>query len=155
MLVSTFTVEESNWWIILIQKVQSDINGYDRKVWMFLIRSVLDNDVKKPQMFVFSDIDDYNTRGKNVDTEYTKLITSNKNNVRKSTPAIQIIPKLESKPHIVLQKDLIGKKIKHKVFDIGTIIDIDGQSIVVMFDKVGEKKIGYEFCIQKQMIEFV
>ena len=85
-------------------------------------------------------MDDYNTRGKNVDTEYTKLITSNKNNIRKSTPAIQIIPKLESKLHIILQEDLIGKKIKHKVFDIGTIIDIDGQSIVVIVDKVGEKR---------------
>lgn len=42
-------------------------DGQDRKVWMFPIRPVPDNDVKKPPMFVLKDMEDYKTRGKNVD----------------------------------------------------------------------------------------
>lgn len=39
-------------------------DGQDRKVWMFPIRPVPDNDVKKPPMFVLKDMEDYKTRGK-------------------------------------------------------------------------------------------
>ena len=48
--------------------IQPGEDGMDRKVWMFPIRPVPDNDVKKPTMFVFKDMDDYKTRGKNVAT---------------------------------------------------------------------------------------
>lgn len=44
-------------------------DGQDRKVWMFPIRSVPDNDVKKPPMFVLKDMEDYKTRGKDVDCQ--------------------------------------------------------------------------------------
>ena len=53
-------------------------DGNDRKVWMFPIRPVPDNDVKKPQMFVFENMDDYKKRGKNVDFEYTKMMAETK-----------------------------------------------------------------------------
>lgn len=36
---------------------------------MFPIRSVPDNGVKKPPMFVLKDMEDYKTRGKNVDCQ--------------------------------------------------------------------------------------
>ena len=45
---------------------------------MFPIRPVPDNDVKKPQMFVFKDMDDYENRGKNVDADYTKMMADAK-----------------------------------------------------------------------------
>ena len=51
---------------------------------MFPIRPVPDNDVKKPQMFVFKDMDDYENRGKNVDDEYTKMMAAAK---EKGTPS--------------------------------------------------------------------
>ncbi len=54
--------------------IQPDIDGNDRKVWMFPIRPVPENNVKKPEMFVFKDMDDYKARGKNVDAEYVKLL---------------------------------------------------------------------------------
>lgn len=41
-------------------------------------------DVKKPQMFVFKDMDDYENRGKNVDDEYTKMMAAAK---EKGTPS--------------------------------------------------------------------
>ena len=58
--------------------MQPGEDGNDRKVWMFPIRPVPDNDVKKPQMFVFKDMDDYENRGKNVDAEYTKMMAAAK-----------------------------------------------------------------------------
>ena len=58
--------------------VQPSEDGNDRKVWMFPIRPVPDNDVKKPQMFVFKDMDDYENRGENVDVEYTKMMAAAK-----------------------------------------------------------------------------
>ena len=50
------------------------INGLEG----FFIIPVPDNDVEKPQMFVFKDMEDYKTRGKNVDEEYAKILAENK-----------------------------------------------------------------------------
>ena len=43
----------------------------------------------------------------------------------------------------------------HLVPDVGTITAIEGTSIAVEFDKVGLKKMGYEFCMEKKMLEFI
>ena len=48
----------------------------------------------------------------------------------------------------------IGKQVKHKAFGVGVITAIEGTSIAVEFDKVGLKKMGYEFCMEKKMLEF-
>lgn len=45
---------------------------------MFPVRPVPDNDVKKPAMFVFKNMEDYKTNGKNVDAEYAKVVTRKK-----------------------------------------------------------------------------
>lgn len=74
--------------IELVSKPYTDVqpgeDGNDRKVWMFPIRPVPDNDVKKPQMFVFKDMDDYKNRGKNVDAEYTKMMVAAKKKEQRS-----------------------------------------------------------------------
>lgn len=62
-------------------EMQPGEDGQDRRVWMFPIRPVPDNDVKKPPMFVFKDMEDYKTRGKNVDAEYTKMMADAKKKV--------------------------------------------------------------------------
>ena len=59
-------------------EIQSDEEGSPRRVWMFPVQPVPDNDVEKPQMFVFKDMEDYKTRGKNVDEEYAKILAENK-----------------------------------------------------------------------------
>ena len=56
----------------------------DRKVWMFPIRPVPDNDVEKPTMFVFKDMNDYKTRGKNVDAEYMKMLAEQNKSRKKA-----------------------------------------------------------------------
>lgn len=146
--------------IELVSKPYTDVqpgeDGNARKVWMFPIRPVPDNDVKKPQMFVFKDMDDYQSRGKNVDAEYIKLMTAaQKRKIKKPTYATPIIPKPEPKPQIVIPTDIIGKQVRHKAFGLGVITAIEGTSIAVQFDKVGLKKMGYEFCLEKKLLEFV
>ena len=137
-------------------ETQPGEDGTPRKVWMFPIRPVPDNDVKKPAMFVFTDMDDYKTRGKNVDAEYAKIMASKKKSGGKSSASVlPVIPKTEPKPVFIVPADVVGKKVKHSAFGVGTITAIEGTAIAVEFDKVGLKKMGYEFCIHKKMLEFI
>ncbi len=39
--------------------------------------------------------------------------------------------------------------------DAGKITAIEGTAIVVGFDRVGEKKMGYEFCMKNNILEFI
>ncbi len=146
--------------IELVSKPYTDVqpgeDGNDRKVWMFPIRPVSDNDVKKPQMFVFKDMDDYKNRGKNVDAEYTKmLVAAKKKGAKKPSLVIPIVPKLEPKSQIEIPADIVGRQVKHKAFGLGKITAIEGISIAVQFDKVGLKKMEYEFCMEKKLLKFI
>ena len=140
-------------------ETQPGEDGINRKVWMFPIRPVPDNDVKKPDMFVFADMEDYKTRGKNVDAEYAKILAERKKhgNKSKSVPqtVVPIEKKPEPKPQVVIPPEIVGKEVKHKTFGIGTITSINGASIEVDFKKVGIKKMSYEFCMEKKMLEFI
>ena len=64
---------------------------------------------------------------------------------------------LRSQKHIKyhMMLDIVGKHVKHKAFGVGTITAIEGTSIAVEFDKVGLKRMGYEFCKEKKMLEFI
>lgn len=66
-----------------------------------------------------------------------------------------IVPKSEPKPQIVIPSDIVGKQVKHKTFGVGRVKEIEGTSITVQFDKTGLKKMGYEFCMQKKLLEFI
>lgn len=54
---------------------------------------------------------------------------------------------------IAISWDMIGKRVKHKSFGLGTITDIYSTSVGITFDKVGKKNIGYEFCIKNKLLE--
>lgn len=137
-------------------ETQPGEDGAPRKVWMFPIRPVPDNDVKKPSMFVFTDMDDYKTRGKNVDAEYAKIMAAKKKSGGKSSaPVMPVIQKPEPKPVFAVPVDVVGKQIKHKAFGIGVIKGITGTNIDVKFDKVGDKTLGYEVCIKNKLIDFI
>ena len=126
---------------------------------MFPIRPVPDNDVKKPQMFVFKDMDDYRARGKNVDTEYMKMMTEKKKSgnklASKSAPIALATPSFSPKPEVIVPPEIVGKKVKHKSYGEGIITGIAGTIIIVSFSSVGEKKLGYEVCTKNKLIEFV
>ena len=69
---------------------------------MFPVKPVPENDVKKPAIFVFKDMDDYRARGKNADAEYNKS-------------------------HVKVSKKKAGKverKVRHKAFGEGTVVEI-------------------------------
>lgn len=149
--------------IELVDKPYEDIqpgeDGIDRKVWIFPVRPVPDNNVKKPDMFVFKDMNDYRSRGKNVDEEYMKMLASQKravkNKTNMSTVQVATISSAPTKPAFVVPNKIIGQRIRHKSFGEGTIAEIEGTSIIVSFSSVGSKKLGYEMCIKNKLIAFI
>ncbi len=111
-------------------ETQPGEDGVDRIVWMFPIRPVPDNDVKKPGMFVFKDMDDYLKNGKNVDAKY--------NAGRK-----------------VKARGTASRYVRHKKFGEGIIIETKGEFIVVDFATVGRKQLNLQLCLDKELIQFV
>lgn len=134
-------------------------DGIGRKVWMFPIRPVPDNDVEKPAMFVFKDMDDYRIRGKNVDDEYGQIVEQRRKSRKKVSEKAANMPlaahSAPLKPAIVVPPEMIGKMVKHKLYGIGRVTGISGTIILVDFNSVGEKKLGYEACMKNKLIEFI
>lgn len=56
---------------------------------------------------------------------------------------------------ILKNADIVCKKVGHKSFGTGVITGIDGGTIIVNFDKVGEKKMGYEVCMKNKLLQFI
>lgn len=139
--------------------IQPGENGIDRKVWMFPVRPVPDNDVQKPAMFVFQNMDDYKKRGKNVDAEYIKMIAERKKSAKKSAGKLvsstTSTHQVFSRPTSTIPSDIIGKQVRHKSYGEGTITDIAGTIIIVSFKSGGERKLGYEVCIKNKLLEFI
>lgn len=110
-------------------------------------------------MFVFRDMDDYKARGKNVDTEYMKMMAAKKKSgnklASKSAPVVPVTPPSPPKAEVIVPPEIVGKKVKHKSYGEGTITGIAGTIIIVSFASVGEKKLGYEVCTKNKLIEFV
>ena len=139
--------------------IQPGEDGIDRKVWMFPIRPVPDNDVEKPTMFVFKDMDDYKTRGKNVDEEYMQMIAERKKSGKKAAekpvPSISVARPVPRKPAVVVPPEIVGRQVKHKAYGEGTITGVTDTIVIVSFNSVGEKKLGYEVCIKNKLIELI
>lgn len=107
-------------------------------------------------MFVFKDMEDFKNRGGDVDAQYMKVLAEKKRK-GKSKPAYvpHVIPKPQPKPPVVVSADIVGSKVKHKSFGPGVITAIEGTNIVANFDKVGEKKLGYEVCMKNNLLQFI
>lgn len=134
-------------------------DGADRKVWMFPVRPVPDNDVEKPAMFVFRDMDDYRARGKNVDAEYARMLAQQKKFSRKvfenhvrPTPTVSPAP---MKPILAVPPELVGKRLVHKIYGEGTITGATGGIMDVSFQSEGKKKLNYEICTKNDLIKIV
>lgn len=115
-------------------ETQPGEDGKDRLVWMFPIRPVPENDVKKPAIFVFKDMEDYRARGKNADVEYNKS-------------RVKVTKKKAGKTQI--------QKVRHKAFGEGTVVEIKNGFIIVDFTKAGRKQLNYQLCLDKGLIEFL
>lgn len=121
-------------------EIQPDQEGKERLVWMFPVKPVPDNNVTKPVLYVFENMDDYMARGKNVDKEYAAFRAAKKG--KKGTSGSN-------------SSGLKGKKIMHKTYGVGTITKYDGTIITVSFASTGIKTLNYELCVEKELIEFV
>lgn len=146
--------------IELVDKPYVDIqpgeDGNSRKVWMFPIRPVSYNDVKRPEMFVFKDMEDYKVRAKNVDAKYIEMMAEKKKSGNKSgTTFAPAIPATPPEPTVVIPPEIVGKKIKHITYGEGIITGIKGAMIIVSFTSVGDKNLSYKVCTKRKLIEFI
>lgn len=121
-------------------ETQLDDNGTPRLVWMFPVRPVPDNDVRKPEMFVFKDLEDYKENGKDVDTRFAEQQMQRK----RSLPG----PKKQKK-----SSGLIGRTVTHKTSGKGVVKNFDGTVLTVKF-QIGETKtFNYAICLEKQLLQ--
>ncbi len=119
-------------------ETQPDENGVNRLVWMFPVRPVPDNDVAKPNMFVFKDMDDYRQNGKDADEKYAQWLS----------------PKKQTKTSGKRKSNgIVGKTIVHKAYGRGKITKYDGKIITVKFEREGVKTFNYQLCMEKQLIQ--
>ena len=115
-------------------ETQPGEDGNDRLVWMFPIRPVPENDVKKPPMFVFKDWEDYKKNGKNIDAKYN------------AGHKVKVGKKSSGKP---------AQKVRHKKFGEGIVVEKKGVFLIVQFEKEGRKQLNEKVCQDKGLIEFV
>lgn len=111
-------------------ETQPGEDGVNRLVWMFPIRPVPENDVKKPSAFVFKDWEDYQKNGKDVDAKY---------NAGKKTKV----------------KKTASQYVRHKKFGEGVVIETKGNFIIVNFVSMGRKQLNLQLCLDKGLIEFI
>ena len=90
--------------------------------------------MKKPGMFVFKDMEDYQKNGKNVDAKYN---AGHKVKVSKKSPGKSV------------------QEVRHKKFGEGTVVEKKGEFIIVQFEKAGRKQLNEKVCIEKGLIEEV
>ena len=90
--------------------------------------------MKKPGMFVFKDMEDYQKNGKNVDAKYN---AGHKVKVSKKSPGKSV------------------QKVRHKKFGEGTVVERKGEFIIVNFASVGRKQLNLKVCQDKGLIEEV
>lgn len=130
--------------VVLVDKPYTEAqlgeDGKMRNVYMFPVKPTPDNDVIKPKMFVFKNMQDYISNGKNVDAEYEKTLRRSQQKSLGSKKA---------------SKGITGKEIAHKTYGKGTITKFDGIIITVKFEKKGIHTLNYQICMDKQLIEFL
>ena len=116
-------------------EVQPDQDGIDRKVWMFPVQPVPDNDVAKPSMYVFKDMEDYKARGKNVDQEFADMMAAKKG----KKPAGK----------------KMAKRVKHSTYGTGTLVKIVDGIMHINFDDGSKKTLNEQICLSKGLIEYI
>jgi len=122
-------------------EMQLDDNGVPRLVWMFPVRPVPENNVRKPEMFVFKDIEDYREHGKDVDALFLQQQLQRKQPAPKSQKSRK-------------NNGLIGKIITHKTNGQGVVKSYDGTVVTVKFNNGETKSFNYAVCLEKQLLQF-
>lgn len=100
-------------------------------MWIFSVRLVQGNDVKKPSMFVFKDMEDYQKNGKRAEDEYN------------------------AKHGMNAGKKLAMQHVRHKKYGEGVIMETKGVFITMNFVSVGRKQMNLKVCQDKGLMAFV
>lgn len=147
-------------------EMQLDASGRNRKVCIFPIKPIPDNNVVKPPHYVFADMEDFKKRGQNVDMEYADYRKKIKEHpLPKQIVIIPSVKPVKDATKILQEHDsLKGKYIKHSKYGEGIIKKIecnDNMEIVigVKFDNetngVIERAFKYKLCIENDWIELL
>lgn len=121
-------------------ETQLDDSGAPRLVWMFPVRPVPENDVRKPEMFVFKNMEDYKRNGNNADAQYVEQ------QVKRKRAALK--PGKQGK-----RSGLIGRSVVHKTNGKGIVKNYDGTVITVKFNSGETKSFNYAVCLEKQLLQ--
>lgn len=121
-------------------ETQPDDNGNNRLVWMFPVRPVPENDVRKPLMLVFKDMEDFLARGKDVDSAYVRWREDQKKKRPKSSAGKS-------------SDSLVGQIVTHATNGRGVVKKFDGTIITIKFDNGETKTLNYNICIEKQLLQ--
>ena len=121
-------------------ETQPDDNGDNRLVWMFPVRPVPENDVRKPLMLVFKDMEDFLARGKDVDSAYVRWREDQKKQRPKSSTGKS-------------GDSLIGQIVTHTTNGRGVVKKFDGTIITIKFDNGETKTLNYNICTEKQLLQ--
>lgn len=133
---------------------QTDEDERERKVWIFPIRPISDNNFIKTGKCTHKVINitdkinkhEYGVMEAEDNNGYAKFIYNN---------TINSELEVESKSQVKIFDKCIGRQINHKRFGIGTIKEVEKSNIVVEFEGKGKKKLSYELCLIKGLIEFI
>lgn len=121
-------------------ETQLDDNGVPRLVWMFPVRPVPENDVRKPEMFVFKDQEDYERNGKNVDERYAA----------QQTQRVQLAQRKKAPKK---NNGLVGKTVFHKTNGTGVVKKFDGTILTVKFQNGETKTFLYSLCQENHILQ--
>ena len=139
-------------------ETQPDDAGNPRTVWMFPVRPTPENDVKKPSLFTFENWDDYKEHAAIAEEQYARQLASKKAKKASthSKPALIPAPSTapSAEPPVLIPSDIVGKAIQHTSYGKGIVTAIAGTNIVVSFDTIGTKTLGYKFCIDNHLVSF-
>ena len=133
---------------------QTDEDERERKVWIFPIRPISYNNFIKTGKCTHKVINitdkinkhEYGVMEAEGNNGYAKFIYNN---------TINSELEVESKSQVKIFDKCIGRQINHKRFGIGTIKEVEKSNIVVEFEGKGKKKLSYELCLIKGLIEFI
>ncbi len=125
----------------------------ERMIWVFPLRPVTEEEIEKPSAFVFDSIAEYEVRHAAVEAEYAEVQKTFKKPSAAATarPIPVYVPKV--KKLLEIPADIVGKEIQHKKYGHGIVKEILGSNIACTFDTLGEKKLGYTVCIEKNLIQ--
>lgn len=85
-------------------------------------------------------MDEYRTRGKNVDKEYVALLADRKGSRKSSAKK---------------SSGMKGRQVKHVAYGVGTVVKQRDNMLFVAFAGNNIKTLNYSICLEKGLMQFI